>query len=416
MNIVGYAPWAIDHVRFEQVPFKALMCPVERPLLGDEEVVTAYRDGVVTARSNRRLTGYTEAADLSSYKRVEVGDLVVHGLDILAGAVGVSDSNGAVSPVCTTCVPNGGTDPRFVSYVIRTQANAGFTQAMARGIRQRSADFRRWETLADLPIPAPTPQQQRRIADYIDEASARLVRVGDAVERQVSLAEEHLRSRASSILTADRGLPFTDLPGAVPAGFRPLWLSATTFSGKTLQSEQRDASESVVQYLKASNISHRGVVLEDLETMWASPREQVSLQIRNADIFVIEGGATAGKVAMLEEDVADTIILQNHVHCVRAAPGFDQRFLYWLLWALYGSGWYPAITSAVTFGSFPAGKLRALPVPDISLRRQVAIASELDELSSSVERLRQQQAAVAALLVERQRALTAAAVTGELTV
>jgi type I restriction enzyme S subunit len=90
--------------KYPEVPFRRLFRSVERPIADGAEIVTAYTDGTVTLRRNRPIKGYHEAADLSGFKGVCVGDFVVHGLDILRGSVGVSDSDGAISSVFVTCV------------------------------------------------------------------------------------------------------------------------------------------------------------------------------------------------------------------------------------------------------------------------------------------------------------------------
>lgn len=166
--------WAAHHCLYPQVQFRRVFRPLRRPVPAGAEIVTAYTNGEVTLRRNRRLDGYHEAADLSGFQGVEVGDFVVHGLDILRGSVGVSDSRGAISSVCVVAAPALGADARYFSYVIRAQSFSGFPRALARGVREGGADFRRWDTLAALPIPLPSESQQHVIAEYLDRETARV--------------------------------------------------------------------------------------------------------------------------------------------------------------------------------------------------------------------------------------------------
>ena len=56
-------------------------------------------EGEVTLRSNRREDGFTMSDKEIGYQGIDVGDLVVHGMDGFAGAIGISDSRGKASPV-----------------------------------------------------------------------------------------------------------------------------------------------------------------------------------------------------------------------------------------------------------------------------------------------------------------------------
>lgn len=71
----------------------------QRPILKDDEIVTCFRDGEVTLRKNRRISGFTEATDYSHYQHICKGDLVIHQMDAFAGSSGVSDSDGMGTPV-----------------------------------------------------------------------------------------------------------------------------------------------------------------------------------------------------------------------------------------------------------------------------------------------------------------------------
>ena len=54
-----------------------------------DEVITCFRDGEVTLRSNRREDGFTMSDKEIGYQGIKTGDLVVHGMDGFAGAIGI---------------------------------------------------------------------------------------------------------------------------------------------------------------------------------------------------------------------------------------------------------------------------------------------------------------------------------------
>ena len=151
---------------------KRLFKKEQRPIRPEDEIVTAFRDGEVTLRKNRRLTGFTEATDYSHYQGIRKGDLVIHQMDAFAGCVGISDSDGMGSPVLSVCTAK--TDRvciRYYSAIIRMMGLTGYISSLARGVRERSADFR-FETFAKEYLPVPPLSEQRRIADYLDEKCA----------------------------------------------------------------------------------------------------------------------------------------------------------------------------------------------------------------------------------------------------
>ena len=151
--------------------------------------MTCFRDGTVTLRSKRRLTGYTEATNFSHWQRVQPGDLVVHQMDAFAGAVGVSDSFGRCSPIYAVCVPKDGVSARYFAYLIREMARSGWVTALSRGIRVRSTDFR-FSTLAKQLLPVPPASEQMLIVRYLENAELRIARAINAKKQMADLLRE----------------------------------------------------------------------------------------------------------------------------------------------------------------------------------------------------------------------------------
>jgi type I restriction enzyme, S subunit len=139
----------------------------KRPVEQGMGVVTAFRDGQVTLRSNRRTGGFTEADKEIGYQGVEPGDLVIHAMDAFAGAIGVSDSRGKSTPVYSVCKAHSNIDAMYFAYVLRHLARVGYIESLAKGIRERSTDFR-WADARNVWVPLPPFQEQRHIVDFLE--------------------------------------------------------------------------------------------------------------------------------------------------------------------------------------------------------------------------------------------------------
>lgn len=144
---------------------KYILKYISKPVREDDGVITCFRDGEVTLRSKRREEGFTMADKEIGYQGIDIGDLVVHGMDGFAGAIGISDSRGKASPVLNVLETK--QNKRYVMYFLRSMAYGDVFLALATGIRVRSCDLR-WNKLAELFYPIPSLEEQTEIVEYID--------------------------------------------------------------------------------------------------------------------------------------------------------------------------------------------------------------------------------------------------------
>jgi type I restriction enzyme S subunit len=177
---------------------KSVLKLLSRPIKGNDGVITCFRDGEVTLRSNRRTDGFTISFKEIGYQGIEPGDLVVHGMDGFAGAIGISDSRGKASPVLN--VLDSSQDKRYLMYYLRALAYREVYLSLADGIRVRSCNLS-WKKIGNLPILVPPLAEQHRIADYLDVKCADIDEAIQSAENSISDYKSYLQARLYQMVT-----------------------------------------------------------------------------------------------------------------------------------------------------------------------------------------------------------------------
>lgn len=180
---------------------KYILRYMSKPVKQDDGVITCFRDGEVTLRSNRREDGFTMADKEIGYQGVDVGDLVVHGMDGFAGAIGISDSRGKASPVLN--VLNTQQNKKYIMYYLRSMAYGEVFTALSTGIRVRSCDLR-WNKLAELLYPLPPIDEQNNIVNYIDKQIARTNEIIADKKSQIETLDGYKKSLIYEYVTGKR--------------------------------------------------------------------------------------------------------------------------------------------------------------------------------------------------------------------
>ena len=193
---IGIIP---DH--WECIRGKYILKYLSKPVKDDDGVITCFRDGEVTLRSNRREDGFTMADKEIGYQGIDIGDLVVHGMDGFAGAIGISDSRGKASPVLN--VLDTQQNKRYIMYYLRSMAYGDVFIAMATGIRVRSCDLR-WNKLANFEYLVPPIEEQIKIATFLDAKCSEIDALVADIQAQIETLEQYKRSTV--IETVTKGL------------------------------------------------------------------------------------------------------------------------------------------------------------------------------------------------------------------
>lgn len=200
------ADWQLEKAKW-------LFTKADRPIRKDDEIVTCFRDGQVTLRKNRRTDGFTNALKEHGYQGIRKGDLVIHAMDAFAGAIGVSDSDGKSTPVYAACIPRRRetVNPYFYAYYMRDLALSGLIVSLAKGIRERSTDFR-FNDFSNLTLPLPNYDQQTLIANFLDQKTAQIDAAIAIKEQQIELLKERKQIIIQQAVTQglDPNVPMKD--------------------------------------------------------------------------------------------------------------------------------------------------------------------------------------------------------------
>lgn len=183
---------------------KYILRYMQKPVREDDGVITCFRDGEVTLRSNRREDGFTMSDKEIGYQGIDVGDLVVHGMDGFAGSIGISNSRGKASPVLNVL----DTDQckRYIMYYLRSMAYSDVFLALATGIRVRSCDLR-WNKLAELSYPVPPLDEQNAIVKHIDSVLSKADAVIADKKAQLVTLDEYKKSLIFEYVTGKKKVP-----------------------------------------------------------------------------------------------------------------------------------------------------------------------------------------------------------------
>lgn len=151
----------------------------------DATVLSLYRDYGIVPKDSRSDNHNVTSLDTSKYKFVEVGDFVVNKMKGWQGSMALSAYEGIVSPayhVFKFTSPL--LLPKYAHYLLRCRSYADEWHKLSTGLRVGQWDLH-VEDFLNTRIPIPSLDEQRRIADCLDEECAEIGRAVFAAERSV---------------------------------------------------------------------------------------------------------------------------------------------------------------------------------------------------------------------------------------
>ena len=372
---------------------------VQRPPSAGEGVVTAFRDGQVTLRSNRRTDGFTEAVQEIGYQGVRAGELVIHSMDGFAGAMGVSDSDGKMSPVVHIySVPED--NPYYVAHALRIAARSGFIQSLAKGIRERSTSFDK-PTFKDMLLPRPPRVEQNAIVTYLDRETARVDTLIEEQRRLIEMLRERRHSIVDGVFSANvpnvrlrnACIDVVDCPHTTPE-----------FSDEGKYEAVRTASVRNGKFRPGNGLP------VDADT-WKARNATGAPSVGDV-LFTRE--APAGEACMVPNDqicLGQRMVLLriDHTVCVGA-------FLLWQIYSDRVQNHFLLSANGSTVANVRLPVLRTTPIWLPGLAEQRRIAAYLDEQTAKIDDLIVETEQFIELSKERRSALITAAVTGQIDV
>lgn len=385
----------------------------------DVELLSVYRDYGVVPKSSRDDNFNKSSEDLSSYRYVRPGDLVLNKMKTWQGSLAVSEYEGIVSPAYFVCDLSPEVHPRFAHHLLRSRPYIHLYQAASKGIRPNQWDLP-FEEFRTLPMLLPPLEEQRRIADFLDAETARIDKLVATLQRELDLLAER---RAAGVVAAVSGSTHADRRSStlawlesVPTAWQEvrLGLLARMGSGHTpSRSHPEWWTDCHIPWVTTGEVKQvRDDRVEDLY----KTREKISeLGLANSAAELHPRGtvflcrtASAGYSGVMGVDMATS---QDFVTWT-CGPHLLPHFLLWCLRAMR-----PDLLGRLAMGSthktiyVPDLQMLRIPLPPTDEQEKIVrtIRRQNARIDTLTDRVRRQQE----LLRERRQALITAAVTGQ---
>ena len=143
--------------------------------------------------------------DLSKYKVVEPGDVIMNPLGKPHGSIGRSNVKGITSPAYWVLRCSEKFDSRYAHYLLRSDIMINEFKRRSKNLPPNQFDLP-WEQFRDFEFSFPPLEEQRRIADYLDQSLVRLFDLIEAKSKELKLLHELERGLINKIVASDHAI------------------------------------------------------------------------------------------------------------------------------------------------------------------------------------------------------------------
>jgi type I restriction enzyme, S subunit len=392
------------------------------PVRDGDGVVTCFRDGQVTLRTNRRTTGFTNAILEGGYQGVRKGQLVIHAMDAFAGAVGVSDSDGKCTPEYAVCDPVTDANPQYFAFLLREIARRNYILIECPAVRERAPRFR-YVSFGNMAFPVPPPDEQAAIVKFLDHADRRIRRYIRAKQKLIKLLEEQKQAIIHQAVT--RGLnPNVKLK---PSGV--LWLGDVPEHWEMMRAKQvcaaiidcKNRTPSQVEGGEYWVVRTTCIKKSFFEREGGYPTDREQFEVwtqrgapRQGDVFFTRE-APAGEACMVPGS-GDLCMGQRMMYFRPNPDLLDGEFLLLTIYGPVVRRYIEINCSGSTVGHLRLGQVYSLPLLWCSVDEQKQIVAHVKGQTQGIELAQARAASEVDLLREYRTRLISDVVTGKLDV
>ncbi len=388
-----------SRVGWKTVPMWSIATRKDRKGYAEAELLSVYRAFGVIRKSDRDDNHNVESEDLSSYKFVKKGDLVLNKMKTWQGSLGVSKFEGIVSPAYFVCELSPNVHGPYIHFLLRSEPYIAMYAAASKGIRVGQWDLP-YEEFRDIPVLLPPIEEQRRIADYLEHETSKVAQIIEYKEKLL-------------IALANEFASFVDEQMHFATDKIKLKYQFQISNGNSISAEYIDlnrlAEVTGLPFIATKELGFDGKI--NYETDLRIPLHlEEHFRIANPGVVFIcaEGGSAGKKFGMNYERVC----FGNKLFAISSKANIEAEFLYFIFWSSEFQSQFRVSMNGM-IGGVSSGALGEIRIPLCDGESQSTITALLskkyEHLRGAIHQIEQSSR----LLDEHIRSLTTAAVTGQ---
>ncbi len=384
--------------------------------------VSGYRG--VEPRNVKTNDGQSVSEDNSNYRIVRKGQLVVNTMWLNFKGLGVSNFNGYVSPAYQSYFLTEKIQRHFAHYLLRSDEYVQKYASLLYGVRPNSLQVKRHD-FDRLDVLLPSIDEQKHIADFLDEKTAVIDSIVTRKKKQIELLKEKRAALITQAVTKgldpnvkkkDSGVEWI---GEIPEKWRAQKLKflATVQASNIDKKEYED--EECVLLCNYTDVYNNEKVSSEKEFMRATAsKDQIAkLLLKSGDVLATKDSETADDIFVpaIVESSLDNLVCGYHLYHIRTnSDELNPHFLFRYLQGHLMRAYVENHANGVTRFGISQYPVLSLPVALPGLIEQKIIADFLDEKTAVIDKAISKIQSSINLIQEYCSALISHAVTGKI--
>ena len=366
------------------------------------QVLSLVKDKGILLYENKGNQGNKAKEDVSEYKLAYPNTMIVNSMNILIGAVGISDYFGCVSPVYYVFKEKDNSDIRFINYIFNTREFQKELRKFANGI----LEIRLRVSAADIfkrLIALPGKEEQHRIADFLDMKCNEIDGLIEDIEEQICILEDYKRAVITETM-------FSEECDCTKLKYVGSFQNGMNFISKV--------SDNEIPFLGVGDFQNN-MVLSGREAFSSIMYDGVipySALLKNDDIVFVRSNGSKSLVgrSVLVRDIDFDLTYSGF--CIRFRKqrvDFDSKFILYAMWSNKFREVIDSYTRGTNITNVSQDMLKNVLLPEISLHKQLEIVKKLDVVCAEIDNSLLEKITQRDILCEYKKSLIYEYVTGK---
>lgn len=396
---IGEVPdgWHLNRIQNCLQEIKVKNVPIQTT-----QVLSLVKDKGVMLYEEKGNQGNKAKEDVSEYKLAYPNTLIVNSMNILIGAVGVSEYFGCVSPVYYVFKEKEDSDIRFINYIFNTREFQKELRKYANGILAIRLRVSASDIFKRL-IAIPSKVIQKKIADFLDTKCKEIDDLVCEIEEQIEILEDYKRAIITETL-------FTEKRTCTKMKYIGSFQNGMNFSSKI--------SDVEIPFLGVGDFQNN-MVLSGKESFSSIMFDGVippSALLKNNDIvFVRSNGSKSlvGRSVLVNNIDFDLTYSGFCIRFRKKRKDFDSKYILYAMWSNKFRETIDEFTRGTNITNVSQDMLKNVMVPEITLSEQKEIVAKLDNCCLEVDEAISEKTNQRDILNEYKKSLIYEYVTGK---